>query len=150
MKASKIDHPVSEAGGKGYETRDANPTMLFLIGGGLIVLILAVMFVVIGVLKLFEADRPTSGEPALPATAEAHVLPPDPRLQTDPQADYVRMSTEQDSLLRSYGWVDERLGIARIPIDTAIAIVAGRELPFREQPPDVPEKGGSGFGRNQQ
>lgn len=149
MKASKKDvHPVVEAGGKGYETRDANPTMLFLVGGGLIVLILVFMFVVLGVLKLFEAHKPTTDEPPPPATAEAHVVPPEPRLQVTPQADYARMLTEQDSLLRTYGWVDERLGIARIPIDTAIAIVAARELPFRAQPTGVSENSESVRGKN--
>ncbi len=140
MKGSTEDHPVSEAGGRGYETRDANPSLLFMIGGGLIVLILVVMFIVLGVLKTFQAHRPTTGDPPPPATAEAHMVPPEPRLQTNPEADYARFFAEQDSMLRGYGWVDERLGIARIPIDTAIAILAARELPFRAQPPVVQEK----------
>lgn len=150
MKASQEDHPVSEAGGKGYETRDANPNMLFLIGGGLIVLILVVMFVLIGVLRIFEAHRPTTGEPPPPTTAEAHVVPPEPRLQTDPEADFARFIAGEDSVLRSYGWVDQPLGIARIPIDTAIAILAARELPYRTQPPGIQENGQFGTGRNQQ
>src|SRR5512135_859006 len=127
MKGSDIDHPVSEAGGAGYERRDANPTMLFFIGGGLIVLILVVMVILVVVLNIFDKDRPTSGEPAPPATAQRHVVPPEPRLQIDPQADYARMFAEQDSLLRSYGWVDEKMEIAHIPIDTAIAIIVARE-----------------------
>ena len=150
MKASKKQHPVSEAGGKGYETRDANPNMLFMIGGGLIVLILVFMFIVLGVLKIFEAHRPTTGEPPPPATAEAHVVPPEPRLQTDPQADYERFFAREDSVLRSYGWVDQPLGIARIPIDTAIAILAARELPYRPQPRGARENGQSANERNQQ
>jgi hypothetical protein len=151
MKTSKKDaHPVVEAGGKGYETRDANPSMLFVVGGGLIVLILVVMFIVLGILKIFQSDRPTTGEPPPPATAEAHVVPPEPRLQTNPEADYARLLVEQDSVLRSYGWMDEHLGIARIPIDTAIAIVAAQDLPFRPQPPAVQENSQPGTGRNQE
>lgn len=150
MKGQKIDHPVSEAGGPGYERRDANPSMLFLIGGGLIVLILVFMFALLGVLKVFEKDRPTTGEPPPPATAEANVVPPEPRLQTNPEADYARLLVEEDSLLQTYGWVDKAMGLARIPIDTAITIVAARELPFREQPPAPRENVQSGAGRNQQ
>ncbi len=149
MKTSKIDHPVTEAGGPGYERRDANPNMLFMIGGGLIVLILVVMFIVLGILKIFNADRPTTGEPPPPATAEKNVVPPEPRLQTDPEADYARLLAEEDSVLQSYGWVDKAMGIARIPIDTAMAIVAARELPYRTQPPAPQENGQSGAGRNQ-
>jgi hypothetical protein len=151
MKASKKNiHAIVEAGGKGYETRDANPSMLFMVGGGLIVLILVVMFVVLGILKIFQAHRPTTEEPPPPATAEAHSVPPEPRLQTNPEADYARLLVEQDSVLRSYGWVDEHMGIVHIPIDTAIAIVAARDLPFRDQPPGVRENGQSATGRNQQ
>ncbi len=148
MKSSKDVHPVAEEGGKGYETRDANPGMLFAVGGGLIVLILVSMFAVLGVLKLFEEYKPTSGEPPPPATAEKNIVPPEPRLQVNPQADYARMYTAQDSLLRSYGWVDQRLGIAHIPIDTAIAIVASRDLPFSAQSPGVSEDAAAGTGRN--
>jgi hypothetical protein len=144
MKTSKDVHPVSEAGGKGYETRDANPNMLFMVGGGLIVLILVVMFIVIGILKLFENYKPTTDEPPPPATAEKHVVPPEPRLQEKPEIDYAKWFTQQDSLLRSYGWIDEQQGIARIPIDTAIAIIAARDLPFRPSPPGVSENGASG------
>jgi hypothetical protein len=149
MKASKDVHPISEAGGKGYETRDANPNMLFMVGGGLIVLILVVMVIVIGILKLFEGYKPTTGEPPPPATAEKHVVPPEPRLQEKPEIDYARWFIQQDSLLRSYGWVDEHQGIAHIPIDTAIAIIAARDLPFRPPPSGVPENGESGKGKNQ-
>lgn len=139
MKATKDVHPTVEAGGKGYETRDANPTMLFVVGGGLIVLILVIMFALIGLLNLFDADRPASEGLPPPATAEKNVLPPEPRLQTNPRADYEGWFKTQDSLLTNYGWVDERMGIARIPIDTAITIVAARDLPFSPQPPGVPE-----------
>ncbi len=150
MKGQKIDHPVSEAGGPGYERRDANPNMLFLIGGGLIVLILVVMFIIVGMLKIFNNYRPTTGEPPPPATAEKNVVPPEPRLQTNPEADYARFLAEEDSVLQSYGWVAKAMGIARIPIDTAIAIVAAHELPYRTQTPSPQENGRSGSGRNQQ
>jgi hypothetical protein len=149
MKTSKDVHPVSEAGGKGYETRDANPNMLFMIGGGLIVLILVVMFIVLGILKIFQGYKPTTGEPPPPATAEKHPLPPEPRLQTNPEIDYGRWFIQQDSVLRSYGWVDEHLGIARIPIDTAIAIIAARDLPYRPSPAGVPGNGEAGKEMNQ-
>ena len=142
--SKKNGSSVPAAGGKGYETRDANPNMLFLIGGGLIVLILVVMFLVLGVLKFLEQDMPTLDEAPAPATAEAHVVPPEPRLQTNPEADYEKLLVGQDSLLRTYAWVDRSLGVARIPIDTAIAIVAARNLPFEGETSGVAEKSESG------
>jgi hypothetical protein len=149
MDASKNNaHQVAEKGDKGYETRDANPNTLFLIGGGLIVLILVVMFVVLGVLKILDLHKPVLNEAPPPVTAEAHVVPPEPRLQANPEADYARLLVEQNSLLQTYAWVDRRLGLARIPIDTAIAIVAARNLPFQERTSGVAE-GYAGEGRNQ-
>jgi hypothetical protein len=35
--------------------------------------------------------------------------------------------------LNSYGWVDQQAGIARIPIDRAMALLAQRGLPTRPQ-----------------
>ena len=37
----------------------------------------------------------------------------------------------EDAILNSYGWVDQKNGIARIPIDRAIDILAARGLPAR-------------------
>ncbi len=37
----------------------------------------------------------------------------------------------EDAILNSYGWVDQKNGIARIPISRAIDIIAARGLPAR-------------------
>lgn len=41
----------------------------------------------------------------------------------------------EEQLLHSYGWVDQKAGFARIPIDRAIDIVAARGLPARSASP---------------
>lgn len=40
----------------------------------------------------------------------------------------------EEAVLNSYGWVDRKAGIARIPINRAIAIVAAKGLPSRPTP----------------
>ena len=48
---------------------------------------------------------------------------------------------QEDALLTSYGWVEKDKGLARIPIDAAMRIVAERGLPKFESKP-APAGGG--------
>ncbi|MGH7088683.1 MAG: hypothetical protein ACREFQ_07255 [Stellaceae bacterium] len=52
------------------------------------------------------------------------VIPPAPRLQTNPPEDLASYLAEQRALLESYGWVDKSKGIAREPIDAAMQRLA--------------------------
>jgi len=52
---------------------------------------------------------------------------PPPRLQTAPVPDRVGYFAEKERMLKEYGWVDRRNGIARIPLDEALRLQAARE-----------------------
>ena len=56
-------------------------------------------------------------------------LPPEPRLQAEPKIELKDLRESEDLILSSYGILDPEKGIARIPIDKAIDIVAGKGLP---------------------
>lgn len=58
-------------------------------------------------------------------------LPPEPRLQTTPIPDLARYLAEQQASVSTYAWVDPAQGVARIPVDQAIDILAKRGLPWR-------------------
>ena len=49
---------------------------------------------------------------------------PEPALQKRPQDDLKRFELEQRMSLSGYGWVDRSKGMARIPIDEAMRIIA--------------------------
>ncbi len=49
---------------------------------------------------------------------------PTPRLQVSDQADLGALLKKDEGVLNALGWVDEKAGIARIPIDDAIRLVA--------------------------
>ena len=51
---------------------------------------------------------------------------PEPALQKKPQADLKRFELEQRMSLSGYGWIDRSRGIARIPIEEAMRIIAAR------------------------
>jgi hypothetical protein len=67
------------------------------------------------------------------AAGQQDRLPPEPRLQDDPQEDLRTLRSRQDTQLHEYGWVNKEAGIARIPIEEAMRIVVQRGLPARQE-----------------
>lgn len=53
------------------------------------------------------------------------------KLQGDPFVDMKKFTKETDARMHSYGWVDQEKGIVHIPIEKAIEITAGQNLPHR-------------------
>ena len=74
--------------------------------------------------------------------------PPEPRLQgvpghaSDPQQVLREYLSETGKELNSYGWVDEKAGVAHIPIEDAMNLIAENGLPIKEGMPvaKTPEK----------
>ena len=64
-------------------------------------------------------DAPLAGSSR---TAAVAVEPP--QLQSAPQEDRARYFSEKEKQLGEYGWIDRGRGIARIPIEEAMKLVA--------------------------
>ncbi|HEX9115696.1 MAG TPA: hypothetical protein VGA61_06475 [Anaerolineae bacterium] len=62
---------------------------------------------------------------------------PAPRLQPNEPADMNKFRGYEEQILNSYGWVDQPAGIAHIPIDKAMDIIAHTGLPTRPAPPQT-------------
>ena len=62
-------------------------------------------------------------------------MPPEPMLQgmpghlSDPQEDWRNKLAADMNENASYGWVDEKSGIAKIPVEDAMKIIAEKGLP---------------------
>jgi hypothetical protein len=54
---------------------------------------------------------------------------PSPQLEEDERGQLNGILLKQDETLYSYGWVDEKAGIVRIPIDRAMDLLVQRGLP---------------------
>jgi hypothetical protein len=54
-------------------------------------------------------------------------VPPEPRLQINPQEEFQKYLRKQKEILNSYGWVSREAGVVRIPIDRAMELVVERE-----------------------
>lgn len=61
---------------------------------------------------------------------------PAPRLQADDVADMNKFRVEEEQTLNSYGWVDQKAGTVRVPIERAIQSLAQQGLPTRPMPQD--------------
>lgn len=56
-----------------------------------------------------------------------------PQLQVVPGLDLRAIRADADAQLEGYGWVDERRGVAHVPIETAIEMLLESGLPTRSE-----------------
>ncbi len=122
---------AAQPNSRGYETSDANAGAVAKFGLALAVICGLALILMLVMLNSFRAEK-KSNEPALsPMAAQREALPPEPRLQIQPNEDWLKYKTHEDSLLHSYGWVSREAGVVRLPIDRALELVAQRGLPAR-------------------
>jgi hypothetical protein len=115
----------------GYERTDAKAGATFRAG----LYILGVMFVTaLALVPMYRllARVETAAQPPAMEVVKSEMSEPVasfPKLvESEPRA-LAAFRAQEDALLTSYGWVEKDKGIARIPIDDAIRIVAERGLP---------------------
>jgi hypothetical protein len=95
------------------------PTIL--IFGVALVVVCAVVFVVLAiVMGFFERLDKTRDAQISPMMSDVSGLYPEPRLQASPPRDMSKYAAEVRAKQDSYGWVDPKAKIARIPISRAI------------------------------
>lgn len=133
-----MSQPVSGHAGHtpaGHETRDlpSRPIVLAVVVGTVVtVAIFAALYLVTVALEQYVQR---TAPPPNPLAAAVPKEPPAPRLQPAPIKDLLELRAWEDSQLEHYGWVDRSNGIARIPIDRAIEILAEKGLPARPEEP---------------
>ena len=104
----------------------------FLIG---LVISLVIIHFVIGYMfgKLTEGaqrrDHEIMRTLPVPAVAASHPYFPEPREQISPRLDLQALRAREEAELNSYGWIDKKAGVVRIPIERALDLIAQRGLP---------------------
>lgn len=117
--------------GVGYESGDLPAAKVIATLAGL-----ALLLVLAGLCDwtLLKAFLWTAAE--TPATVPRRTLPlVEPRLQISPPKDLAVLRAEEDRLLHAGGWVDQAAGIARIPVEQAMALLVKRSQSSRESRP---------------
>jgi hypothetical protein len=122
-----------------YEKADVQATTIYWYLGALAISVILSYVVCVYVLRLttkiaVEYDTPPPVIRQEMGSAYED-MPPEPRLQgvpghsNDPQTD-LRLKIEADTEAnQKYGWIDQNAGIAQIPVQDAMQIIAEKGLP---------------------
>jgi hypothetical protein len=117
-----------------HERRDVNIRGLALFAFSLAVLLAGSLVLMAWLLDIFDVTPEGHGARGAPLAASPP-RPPGPQLQTSPSRDMQEMLRAENTHLQSYAWVDRAGGMARIPLDRAMALVVQQGLPSW---PEVP------------
>ena len=110
-----------------HERRDIDPLSL----GLLVILLLIGLFLVdLAVAGIHSALKRYASESssAAPPFATGFKYPP-PRLEILRSEALLEVRGREELLLNTYGWVDQKAGVVRIPIERAIDLLVERGLP---------------------
>lgn len=142
------------AGQNGFEHEDMSPAGVMYFMLGLAVVAILIHFILTGMYRYLDSYDKTHQAPMNPMAVKTGVDPramtfsevqgkvettfPKPVLERSEQievSDFGKQLRDQDQILASYDWVDQKNGVVRIPIDKAMDLVAVRGLPVRTAGP---------------
>ena len=142
----EIKHGHAE---EGFERQDlsAQGVLAFLISlviGGVVV-----YFVIWGLYHFLDSRQRSRQTPLSPLVNQVEtdtriVSPgeiqkfPQPRLERNERVEIKDFRLKEEQTLNSYGWVDEKAGVVRIPIERAMQLLAQRGLPTTPKAGTVP------------
>ena len=112
-----------------YEQADVRAGVVVRFAIGLVIVIVVSSVALLGLFAALAKQQRRHDPPPPPLARPTGDVPPVPRLQVAPLQDLEQVRAQEEKELTSYGWVDPRAGIAHIPIDEAIRILAQRGLP---------------------
>ena len=131
-------HGAGQAGhAQGYEKTDTSVHSVALLAGAFVGLLIFGLIVGYGTFKILSPPETVSGPPALIETSRT--LPPGPRLQVDARKDLAAYLKDEQQELDTYGWVDQKAGVVRVPIERAMDLLLEKGLPVRSE--SAPSKG---------
>lgn len=116
-----------------HETHDINVRAILWFVGVLSVITIGIQAAMLGMLHGLQWYERKNEPYVTPLTRPPGQPFPEPRLQETPHMDLRKFRTEQHHYLHSYGWVDEKLGVARIPISKAKQLLLERGIPVRPE-----------------
>ena len=125
---SETPHPPTNT----HEKSDAHARPIAVFEIGLLAWVVISAALMAGLFFYFT-DRAAELDVDSSPLADTREPAPGPQLQADPTTDIETLRAGEEERLNGFGWIDRAQGIARIPIDRAIDIVAERGLPTRPE-----------------
>jgi hypothetical protein len=114
-----------------HEGTDTSVHSVALLAGAFVGMLIFGFIVGYGTYKILGSIGTVSPPPALIETTRT--LPPGPRLQVNAPRDLSDYLKQQQQTLDTYGWVDQKAGVVRIPIDRAMDLLLEKGLPVRAE-----------------
>jgi len=143
---------ANSTGHGGFERRDISAAGVLYFLLGLAAFGLITQFLVTGVYHYLEHRTEAQQTPVSPLVTNAvkdtrHLPPeyngdydkylqknfPSPQLEIDERTELDTSRLNEEQTLNSYGYIDQKAGTVRIPIDRAMDLIAQRGLPARAQ-----------------
>jgi hypothetical protein len=137
----------------GYERSDMRAGVVIAGGIGLLVILGILLLVVTTFEAIVTGVAPAIGRPSDLTgglQAEPRPTPPAPALEAESGQSLEPYLSAENAKLSQYHWVDRQSGIAAMPIDRAIDMIAARGLParssgsFRDNGNESPSSASSG------
>jgi hypothetical protein len=130
-----------------FEPRDVKPRTILVYLFCLALAVIASFAVCVYILR-YTTHLAVESEPPPPPIRQGlgPTLPPEPRLQgvpgheNDPQQDLRDKIKADSEANEKLGWIDEKAGIAQIPVEDAMKIIAEKGLPVTPAPPAEKKK----------
>lgn len=134
--------------GTEFESEDLSTRGAFAFMIGLAVIGFVIYFIIVGMYKFLDNYERSQMATASPLVASkgaiSRVVTQDdtdkmfkdngaPMLETNERGQFKDFLLNQENQLNSYGWVDEKAGVAHIPIEQAMKLVEQRGLPVLPQ-----------------
>ena len=133
-----------------FETRDVKARTIYIYLTVLAIAVILSYVVCVFILRAttnFAAESDTPPPPVREEIGKDYLtMPPEPRLQgvpghgTDPQYDLRTKMREDMEANEKAGWIDQNSGIAQIPVEDAMKIIAQKGLPAASTPPAEKKK----------
>jgi len=131
--ATKHGHEHEAPAGIHHEISDVHVRPLAWLGVGLAVLVVISIVAMKGVFTLLDRQLAQSDVTPPPMMTQRPQQPPEPRLQTTPVPNRKLILEQENRQLTTYGWVDAKSAIVRIPVGQAMKLLAERGLPARDE-----------------
>jgi hypothetical protein len=131
-----------------FEHEDLGSRGIFVFMIGLAVSMIVIYFIIVGMysfLDKYERSQMVTASPLVSTKGSiARVMTQAdmdkdfkdngaPMLETNERGQFRDFLMNQEDQLNSYGWVDEKAGVARIPIDRAMDLLVQRGVPVYQQ-----------------
>jgi len=120
------DNTKHDAAHGSYEHQDLTPTgIVYFLVALAVAVILSLLF--LRAVYSYLDHREKAGQPAVSPLVTS------PKLEEDERGQLNDILVNEEKILYSYGWVDEKAGAVHIPIERAMDLLVQRGLPVRTQ-----------------